>query len=73
MTDEEILAQFSDCGSVIEGEALQEENKRKYEEYLQECYFRDKKNGNAYCDTYENWYNSYWKSHCLSYSDWLKK
>lgn len=73
MTDEEILAQFSDCGSVIEGEALENYNKKKYEEYLHDCYFRDKNGHKKYCDTYENWYNSYWRNNCLSYSDWLKK
>lgn len=73
MTDEEILSQFADCGSVLEGEALENENKKKYDEYLHDCYFRDKESSKAYCDTYESWYESYWRGYCLSYSDWLKR
>ena len=75
MTDEEVLQSFLDNGF---GEVKRYRNKtsteleKEYQEYLYSCYFRDKKEGKAYCDTYENWYKSYWRNHNLSYTDWLK-
>lgn len=71
MTDEEILAQFADSGTAIEGDALEEHNKQRYEDYLHNCYEADKAGFKAYCGSYDEWLHSYWLKDCLSYYDFL--
>ena len=75
MSDEEVLQSFLANGF---GEVKRYRNKtsteleKEYREYLYSCYFRDKNGQKEYCGTYEDWYESYWRNNCLSYTDWLK-
>jgi hypothetical protein len=74
MTDDDILAQFADSGTVIDGDTLEEHNKQRYEDYLHKCY--DDYNNtfkNGYCgQSYDDWLNDSWSAPMrLSYEDFL--